>query len=195
MAEVEKVYHPEESVRSTRWRILAPLISLVGGLAGLVGAFIAEWQQSTNASPFVFLLGAFLGPFVAGPIIEEALKPTGVYLILARWTRVLQSRLYTAFLAALGGLGFGLIENVLYLQIYYPEHSPQLTLFRYTAGLLLHAGCSFIVGFGINQKLVMAVKGEIPFLSANKRYFIAAMVIHSVYNILAVFVFQRWLGT
>ena len=66
-------------------------------------------------------------------------------------------------------------------------------LFRYTAGLLLHAGCSFIVGFGINQKLVAAMKGDIPFLSANKRYFIAAMVIHSVYNVLAVFVFPRWL--
>ena len=182
MAESEKVYQAAESARASRWRILGPAIALAGGAAGLVGAFIQEIQH-----------GGFLGPFVAGPIIEEALKPAGVYLILAKWPQVLYRRLYTALLAALGGLGFGIIENIIYLQIYYPQHSPKLVLIRYTAGLLLHAGCSFIVGFGINQKLVAAMKGDIPFLSANKRYFIAAMVIHSVYNVLAVFVLPRWL--
>jgi len=178
MAE-EESYLPEGAGPSAKWRVLGPLIALVGGVAGLVGAFIEE-----------ALRGGFLGPFVAGPIIEEVFKPTGVYLLLAKWPRALYGRLYTAFLAALGGLGFAPIENIIYTEVYFPEHSPEMWLFRYTAGLALHAGCSFIVGFGINQKLIAAVKGEIPFLSANKRFFIIPMVLHSVYNILAVVLFR-----
>ncbi|MFH0914311.1 MAG: PrsW family glutamic-type intramembrane protease [Chloroflexota bacterium] len=181
MIEAEKPYPILVTERTAKWRFLAPLIAFAGGIAGLVGAFIEE-----------VLHGGFFGPFVAGPMIEEALKPTGVYLLLARWSHVLRSRLYTAFLSALGGLGFGIIENILYLEVYFPQHSQQLVLWRYTIGLLLHSGCSFIVGFGINQKLIDQVKGDIPFLSANKRYFIIAMVLHSVYNLLAAFVFSKW---
>ena len=89
-------------------------------------------------------------------------------------------------------MGFAIIENIIYTEVYFPEHSQEMVLFRYTAGLLIHAGCSFIVGFGINQKIIAAVKGEIPFLSANKRFFIIPMVLHSVYNIFAVFVLSKW---
>ena len=181
MAETAEPYPNEETGPSAKWRILGPLVALVGGFAGLVGAFIQEAMR-----------GGFLGPFVAGPIIEEALKPAGVYLLLAKWPQALSSRVYTAFLAALGGLSFAIIENILYLEVYFPEHSPELVLFRYTAGLLLHTGCSFMVGFGINQKLIAAMKGEIPFLSANKRFFIIPMVIHSMYNIFAVLLFSSW---
>ena len=161
---------------SRKWRYLGPVIAIVGGSVGLVGAFIQET-----------LHGSFFGPFVAGPMIEEALKPSGVYFLLAKWPRVLYNRLDTAFLAALGGLTFGILENFVYLNIYFPSHSPELVLFRYTAGLVLHALCSFIVGFGINQRLVDSVKGHIPFLSVNKRFFIIPMVIHGLYNLSFLF--------
>ena len=181
MVETSEPYNMSEEIPpAKKWRVLAPLVALGGGVVGLVGAAIEEG-----------LRGGLFGPFVAGPMIEEALKPTGVYLLLARWPQVLRSRLYTAFLAALGGLTFAIIENIIYTEVYFPEHSSQMVLFRYTAGLLLHTGCSFIVGFGINQKLIASVKGEIPFLSANKRFFIIPMVLHSVYNILAVAWFSK----
>jgi RsiW-degrading membrane proteinase PrsW (M82 family) len=153
------------------------LIALLGGIAGLVGALIQEIMQ-----------GEFLGPLVAGPIIEEVMKPTGVYVLLATRPRLLNNRIYTAFLAALGGLGFGLIENVLYLEVYFPSHGHELLLFRYLVNLPLHVVLSFIVGFGINQKLLAAVKGEIPLLSANKRFFIIPMLLHSGYNFLPVLI-------
>lgn len=141
----------------------------------LIGSFIQE-----------LLHGGFLGAFVAGPIIEEALKPSGVYLLLAKYPQALPSRLHTAFLSALGGLSFAIIENIIYLEVYYPEHSQGLVLYRFTVLLLLHSLWSFAVGFGINQKLIAAMKGEIPFLSANKRFFIAPMLMHSAYNVAAV---------
>jgi RsiW-degrading membrane proteinase PrsW (M82 family) len=134
--------------------------------------------------------GVLLGPFVAAPIIEESLKPSGLYLLLAKWPQALSGRFHTALLSALAGLVFGLIENVIYLSLYFPEHTHQLVIVRYTGGLALHTVASFIVGLGINQKLIAAAKGEIPMFAANKRFFVTAIGLHSAYNI-AVVVFFR----
>lgn len=132
------------------------------------------------------LHGGLLSPFLAVPIIEEALKPSGVYFLVAKWPQILPRRLYIASLTALGGLTFGIVENLIYLNVYYPEHSRLIVLIRYTGGLLLHTSASFIVGLGINSKLVAAVRGNIPFFSFDKRYFIIAMSMHSAYNVAAV---------
>lgn len=136
------------------------------------------------------LHGALLGPFVAAPIIEESLKPSGVYLLLARWPQALPGRFYAALLSALAGFGFGLVENIIYLSVYFPEHSHEVVLIRYTGGLALHTVASFIFGLGINQKLIAAAKGEIPMFAANKRFFITAMGLHSAYNIAAIVFFR-----
>ena len=50
----------------------------------------------------------------------------------------------------------------------------------------MHVIASFIFGFGINQKLLSSVRGEIPFLQGNKRFFFTAMIIHSLFNIIVV---------
>lgn len=137
----------------------------------MLGAFIEEAQAG------------FLVPFVAAPIIEEALKPSGVYLILGKWPHLLRSRLYTAYLAALGGVSFAIIENIVYLTIYFPEHTAGLVLYRFTVAIFVHSLSSFILGFGINQRLLASVRGDIPLLTGNWKFFIAAIVLHAVYNI------------
>ena len=167
-----------------KWRLLGPLVALLGGFAGLLGAFFHEGQGG--------LPGIVLLPFVAAPIIEETLKPSGIYLLLAKWPQALTGRFHTAFLSGLAGLEFGALENLLYLYVYFPEHSHEAAVVRWTAGLTLHSVNSFIVGLGINQKLIAAAKGEIPLFSANKRFFLIPMAIHSAYNVLAV-VFLRHL--
>jgi RsiW-degrading membrane proteinase PrsW (M82 family) len=157
---------------SAKWHFLAPLIALAGGAFGILAAAYTE-----------FLHGSLLVAFIGAPMIEEALKPLGVYLILAKWPRSLRNRFYTAFLAALSGIAFGIIENLVYLNIFIEEPSRQVILWRYSAGLSIHTLCSFIFGLGINQKLAASVKGEIKFLSYGKRFFVTAMVLHSLYNI------------
>jgi RsiW-degrading membrane proteinase PrsW (M82 family) len=147
-----------------------------------VGAIIQELLQAS-----------LLIAFVAAPMIEEVMKPAGVYLLLAWRPEVLSSRLYTAFLAASGGLSFAVIENIIYLQFYFPEHTQALAVFRYSACLSMHVVSSFILGFGINQKLLASIRGEIPLLSGNKRYFIIPMVLHSLFNIM-VTIFGNRLG-
>jgi len=165
---------------SPTWRGLALVIAAGGGVLGILGAIIQELSQ-----------GSLLVAFVAAPMIEEVMKPSGVYLLLVRWPQVLTSRIYTAFLAALGGLSFAVVENIIYLQFYFPEHTQTLVVFRYSACLTLHVVCSFIVGFGINQKLLASVRGEIPFLKGNKKFFFVPMIIHSLFNIMAVLVESR----
>ena len=123
--------------------------------------------------------------FVAAPIVEEALKPSGVYLLLGKWPHLLRNRLYTAYLAALGGISFAIVENIIYLAVYSPEHSGAFVLYRFTAPLAVHTLASFIVGFGINQRLLASVRGEVPFLSGNWKFFVAAIALHALYNIAA----------
>ena len=104
------------------------------------------------------------------------------------WPHLLRNRLYTACLAALGGISFAIVENIMYLGVYYPDHSGALVLYRFTVALAVHAVASFIVGFGINQRLLASVRGEVPFLSGNWKFFIAGMALHALYNIAAVVV-------
>lgn len=155
-------------------------MAALGGVLGVLGAIIQELSQ-----------GSLLVAFVAGPMIEEAMKPCGVYLLLVRWPQVLTSRIYTAFLAALGGLSFAVVENIIYLQLYFPEHTQTLVVFRYSACLAMHIVCSFILGFGINQKLLASVRGEFSLLKGNKKFFFTPMIIHSLFNIMAVLVESR----
>ncbi len=64
-------------------------------------------------------------------------------------------------------------------------HSQMMETIRWTAGLAVHTSTSFIVELGLDSLLIAGVKGDIPLFSTNKRYFIAAIAIHSAYNILA----------
>ena len=160
---------------SFKWRFFAFLVAAGGGVLGVLGAIIQELSQAS-----------LLLIFVAAPMIEEVMKPSGVYLLLALRSEVLTSRIYTALLSALGGLSFAVVENIIYLHFYFPEHTPTLVVFRYSACLSMHMVCSFIVGFGVNQKLLASVRGEIPFLQGNKKFFIIPMIMHSLFNIMAV---------
>ena len=162
---------------SSKSHVLAFTMAAVGGVFGILGAIIQELSQ-----------GSLLLAFIAAPMIEEVMKPSGVYLLLVRWPKTLTSRLYTALLSAVGGLSFAVIENVIYLQLYFPVHTQTLVVFRYSACLTMHIICSFILGFGINQELLASVRGEIPLLRGNKRFFFIPMIIHSLFNIVAMLV-------
>jgi RsiW-degrading membrane proteinase PrsW (M82 family) len=61
-----------------------------------------------------------------------------------------------------------------------------LVPYRFTVVLGMHSLASFIVGFGINKRLLASVRGEVPLLSGNKKFFITAVVLHAIYNIAAV---------
>ena len=169
---------PNAGFRPARlpYHLLAILLALAGGVAGIFGAFIEELRTG----------GGLLLIFLGAPIIEEALKPTGVYLLLIRWPQLVRSQLYTAFLAALGGLTFGLVEAFVYVTLYVPDHSEGFLVYRFTAPLLLHTAASFIVGLGINRGIIDWVAGRSSLPRRSRNLYIAAVTLHAVFNLVAV---------
>ena len=147
-------------------------MALLGGLLGILGALAQEIRGA----------GA-LGPFLGGPVIEEALKPVGLYILLIWWPQLVSKRLPTACLAALSGLSFGLIESTIYLFVYVPHHTHAFFVFRYTVDVAVHTLCSFIVGLGINRSLIDSAMGRIPFLQGSRRYYVTAILIHAGFNV------------
>ncbi|MEX0682705.1 MAG: PrsW family glutamic-type intramembrane protease [Dehalococcoidia bacterium] len=146
-----------------------------GGL-GILGAIITELGSG----------GYLLVIFIGAPVIEEIFKPLGVYLGQVWFPQALRSRLYTAFLSALGGITFGLIESWIYVNIYVDNPSEHYEQFRYTVPVALHATASFIVGLGITRAVVEWVNGRGRLPRSTRRFYVGGVVLHSFYNTGAV---------
>jgi RsiW-degrading membrane proteinase PrsW (M82 family) len=166
---------PVTRPRGPQNHLLALALATLGGLLGVVGAFIQEVRG-----------GDLILAFVGAPIIEEALKPAGVYVLLIRWPHLLRGQLYTAGLAGLAGLCFGVIESAVYVNVYLPDHTQKFVIYRFTVPLLMHSLASFIVGLGINQRLLASIRGEIPLLQGSRKFFITGVVLHALLNAGAV---------
>lgn len=153
--------------------LLAISLALVGGVLGIGGAFVQELRAG----------GLLLLPFLGAPIIEEGVKPIGVYILLMRWPHLLRGRLYTAALAGFAGLVFGVLEALVYVNLYVPDPSDAFVLYRFTVPLAMHALGSFLVGLGVNQGVLAWAKGEAGLPKASRNLFITAVTLHAVFNI------------
>jgi len=157
--------------------VLTIIIAIVGGFLGILGAIVQEIQSTAT---FILL------PFLGAPIIEEALKPSGLYLALLWWPRALAGQLFTAVLCALSGLVFGVIESFVYVTLYVEDPSDEFIVFRFSVPLGLHALCSYLVGLGLNQRVIDWAAGRSQLPRASRNYYIAAVVLHGAYNTIAV---------
>ena len=155
-----------------RLQLLALALALLGGLAGALGAVAQELQSGAG----------ILLAFVGAPIIEEALKPVGIYLLLIRWPHALRGRLHTAGLTAISGLCFGVIEAFVYVTLYVPDHSDDFVLYRFTLPLVMHSLGSFIVGLGLSRAIIdwAAGRGQMP--KSTRSFYLAAVCLHAAYN-------------
>jgi len=163
---------PEARQAGLRLHLLAVLFALMGGPLGIIGALFAE---SSSSVPLLVI-------FVGAPLAEEILKPVGVYLFMLRWRDVLRSRLHIASLVAISGVCFGLIESLVYVTVYVPDHSQEFFIYRFTVTVAVHGICSFIAGLGVSQQLIRWTDGQAPFPGAAKWAFGAAIGLHAIYN-------------
>lgn len=158
-----------------RHHALAISLAAAGGALGIIGAGIEELRTG----------GGLLVLFVAAPIIEEALKPSGIYIGLIRWPHILRGQLYTAALAGLAGLVFGALESTLYVTLYVSNPPGWFVIYRFTVNLAVHVASSFVVGLGINIGVIDWARGRGPFPRASRNFFIAGVALHAVYNTIA----------
>jgi RsiW-degrading membrane proteinase PrsW (M82 family) len=147
-------------------------VALSGGALGIGGSFFGELQAG----------GALLLIFLGAPIIEEAFKPVGLFLALVRWPQALGSRMYRALLCAGAAVVFGLIESVVYVYVYAPDHPDWYPLFRFTVPVMLHAAASFTVGLGIDRRLPEWVNHGTRLPKRTRNFYLAGVGIHAVYN-------------
>jgi RsiW-degrading membrane proteinase PrsW (M82 family) len=184
--------HPASTL--LRDHLLALSVASLGGLAGILGAIMGESQAQAPLLNPIFWLHPFLGnpffwfPAVIAPVVEEVMKPFGVYLLLFTWPHLLKHRLHTALLAAWGGLLFGLIEALLYVGVYVDDPSRSFIVYRFSLPLVLHTTTSFIFGLALDQRLVIAVKGQAPLAVSNFKFMALAIAIHSAFNRIAMVV-------
>ncbi len=153
----------------------------------LIAVFSAPWA----------VLGALLGGqqsvfpllslVVFGPFIEEVMKVgIALYVIETRpfWFR---NRAQLLFCAAAGGLGFAIIENMIYLQVYIPNASQAVINWRWSVCVALHTGCSLIAGLGLLNTWEHIWEEYKPAqLAYGFPYLFTAVGLHGTYNLLAI---------
>jgi RsiW-degrading membrane proteinase PrsW (M82 family) len=159
-------------------RLVVVLVALLGGFLGILGSLVSEIQRGGG-----FII---LPIIIAAPMIEEAMKPAGVYIALLKWPHALRNQLYVAVLCALGGLVFGLIESWIYVNVYVEDGSDAFVRFRYTVPVAMHVICSFVYGLGLNRSIIDWGSGHGKVVRSTRRAYIAAAVIHGTYNLMAI---------
>jgi RsiW-degrading membrane proteinase PrsW (M82 family) len=95
---------------------------------------------------------------------------------------LLRGQLHVAFLAAVGGLSFALVESLVYIFVYFPGHSNEFVIYRFTVTPAIHMLASFTVGLGINRGVLdWAWRGTPPPRSSIV-FFATGVGIHAAYN-------------
>ena len=155
--------------------------ALLAGPFAVVGAFFSARSGWSGVAYLVFF----------APIIEELLKQSGMVFLLERYPYRVFSRWQFVFSAVTAALCFAAIENVLYTLVYVgPEDVRSwevFVVFRWTVPTTMHVTASVVASLGlIRVWRKQQADGRPADLSAAFAYFIAAIAVHAVYNLIAI---------
>jgi len=163
-----------ETPFTTSWLVVLG-IALVAGPLSIALTLLA--QMSYGMQVFAVYVT------VVGPLIEEVAEVALLMWVVEKRSYLLQSGFQILFCAMAGGLVFATIENVIYLNVYIPDPTPGITLWRWVVCTALHTGCSFLAGVGL--ALVwrrMRQEMRPPRLTVAYPWIASAVVIHGLYN-------------
>lgn len=161
--------------QGTSWWVTAA-VALGAGPWAVVGALLAPAEAGGTLSLVVLF----------GPLAEEVMKVAAATIVVERRPWLFASARQIVFACASGGLVFAALENALYLLVYIPEPTPGLILWRWTACVALHMGCSAIAGRGVARVWEEVWRRRArPDLAWSWRWLIAAVTIHGAYNLVA----------
>ncbi len=171
----------EENPLPHRLRLL--LLGLAGGIFATAGCFLRVGDTGMLMLPALLLFG---------PLLEEALKCSSLVWTLEKRPYHLKSGGEILFVAALAGLTFAVLENLLYQYVYLARLAPARLAaamqLRWTLCPILHAGCAMITATGlIRARRKSLCQGKIFDLQPAFPAFAAAVLCHGVYNCCALF--------
>jgi RsiW-degrading membrane proteinase PrsW (M82 family) len=151
---------------------------------GAVAGFIAGWANTAYgglAVPLYFIrptLFTIVLVSLVAPVVEESIKPLGLYFLKEEEKTVLRLGDW-ALLGAFAGLGFALLENGLYaLEVSTHGAGIVATLLglRTLLCIPIHMTATTITGFGVG---VWARTGRAGYFL---RFLVLAMLVHGLYN-------------
>jgi hypothetical protein len=162
---------------ATSLAVTAALIVLAGPL-GIFGALFAAEGGGLST-------GGLVAVAIIGPITEEIAKIAGTLWVVEKRPYLFKSMWQILVAAAAGGLFFGVIENLIYLNIYIPNAPSDLARWRWSVCIGLHLNCSFVAGVGLVRIWDHAMRNRVPpQLGRGMPYFATAMLGHGLYNLM-----------
>lgn len=170
----------EKRSRCTLWGNLWVTLAaaLIAGPFAIIGAFVSG-QQTFFQILYMILFA---------PVIEEFLKQSGmIYLLEKKPYRIFSAGQFIVA-GAVSALIFATIENLLYIHFYSKgqamENPASYCCFRWTVCTLLHVSCSVIASMGlVSVWRKQLADGRAADLAFGFRYFLAAMILHGLYNL------------
>tara|TARA_B100000686_G_scaffold248646_1_gene258459 strand:+ start:317 stop:1099 length:783 start_codon:yes stop_codon:yes gene_type:complete len=160
--------------------------------------FLASWGVTVlvilSAGPWALLgsllsggddgsLFASLTLVIFGPLVEEIMKVATALWIVERRPFLFRSRLQILATCGCAALFFGIIENLVYLNVYIKDPADSLVHWRWSVCVFLHFGCTVIASCGL-VKIWKHTMTELvrPVLSKGAYLMVTAIVIHGTYN-------------
>ncbi|XZE19185.1 PrsW family glutamic-type intramembrane protease [Pirellulaceae bacterium SH449] len=159
---------------ATTWLVTAACVFL-SGPAAIFGAFFGSAGGQLLVMVVLF-----------GPTVEEILKiGLALWIVEKRpWLFAYRVQIYLCGVG--GGLLFAAIENWIYLNVYIPQASPGLVVWRWTVCVALHTVCSTIAAYGlIRMRHGMLFRQSPPRISDGGLWIATAITLHAIYNLSA----------
>ena len=165
-----------ETSERTGWALAVAAV-LLGGLWAVVASLIGTHQSATGGAGMLILLVVFV------PAVEETMKISAAACVIEvrpyLFRRVEQLQLATIGSAAV----FAVLENVVYLNLYHPNHTFEFALFRWTVCPALHVGCTAVACRGLIGPWQQALNElRQPRITQGVPMLVAAILIHATYN-------------
>ncbi len=172
--------HRTRSHPARSWLLVVamPLFALPGALA--CSALIFE---ATGFLPFVII----------GPAASELAKIAGALTIVERRHTPLRSRFQLYAMTIGTALIFAAVQNLIYLKVFTTATPVEVTAFRWTVGMSLHALCTGVATHGLASVwAATAIDGRKAKLTSAIRWLVVSITLHAVFNGI---VFSRgWAG-
>lgn len=161
-----------------RW-VAVSAAALIAGSLGVFGAFASLFYTGAT--------GAVLAVVVFGPLVEETAKSFAAWYLAEQRPWLVPTASSLIFVMVAGGIGFAIIENWLYLNVYIDDPSAGLIRWRWIFGPLVHGIGSLIVGIGLSRSWRgLDRNGAAPRPDSIVPWLIGAAVFHGGYNLLAL---------
>ncbi len=159
------------------------VVALAAGPWAVIGALYVGTVSGNQTGNLLSILAYT----VFGPVTEEVAKVAAALWVVEKRPYLFRSLWQIFLCAACGGLAFAAIENLLYIYVYLPKHTPEFVHFRWTVCVFLHVSCSLVAGVGLARIWDNAIRNlHPPRLAMGVPWFVIAMVGHGLYNLTVI---------